>query len=202
MTTTDTKITAREAKRLATRERLFDTAVAEFKKTGVVAGDVGAIVADAGVAHGTFFFHFPTKEHVVAELGQREEERMAEALAQFLAKPQDVRSMLLEVVRLSVLLERRTGPVLFKDMLALYFTPNRPELQAWAEHQVIALVIERFERARADGEFPPGDVDPGTAAMFFFLSLYSLLITHDRGPDRTAVLEQYVAVLLRGLGFR
>ena len=197
----DTKITAREAKRLATRERLFASAIAEFKQTGVVAGDVGTIVADAGVAHGTFFFHFPTKEHVVAELGQREEVRMAEALSQFLAKPRDVRATLMEFVRLSVALERRTGPVLFKDMLALYFSPNRPELQAWTSHPVIALVIKRFEQARQDGELPDGDVEPATAAMFFFLSLYALLITQDKSAERTALLEQYVDVLLRGLGF-
>jgi AcrR family transcriptional regulator len=32
-------------------------------------------VAAAGVAHGTFFFHFPTKEHVLLELEHREIER-------------------------------------------------------------------------------------------------------------------------------
>ncbi len=199
--TTDTKITAREAKRLATRERLFTAAVAEFKRAGVASGDVGAIVAEAGVAHGTFFFHFPTKEHVVAELGQREEARMAEVLVQFLASPRDLRTTLLETVRLTVALERRLGTHLFKEMLALYFTPNRPELQAWNEHQVISLVMERFERAREDGEFPEGEVEPASAAMYFFLSLYSLLITSDRNPERTSLLEQYVGVLLRGLGF-
>ena len=34
----DAKVTTRDAKRLATRERLFDAAVAEFKRTGVAAG--------------------------------------------------------------------------------------------------------------------------------------------------------------------
>lgn len=198
---TDTKITAREVKRLATRERVFAAAIAEFKQTGVVAGDVSAIVATAGVAHGTFFFHFPTKEHVVAELGQREEARMAEALRQFLSKPNDVRATLMEIVRLSVALERRTSPVLFKDMLALYFSPNRPELQAWTSHPVIALVIERFEQARDDGELSDGKVAPASAATFFFLSLYALLITQDKSAERTALLEQYVDVLLTGLGF-
>ena len=64
---TSEKLTTREVQRRATRERLFTAAVTEFKRTGVEGADVTAIVADAGVAHGTFFFHFPTKEHVVAE---------------------------------------------------------------------------------------------------------------------------------------
>ena len=64
-----TKVTSRTAQRVATRERLYEAAVAEFKRTGVSGADVGSIVAEAAVAHGTFFFHFPSKEHVVAELG-------------------------------------------------------------------------------------------------------------------------------------
>ena len=50
----------------------------------MAAADVGSIVAAAGVAHGTFFFHFPTKEHVLLELEPREEARMAAELGRFL----------------------------------------------------------------------------------------------------------------------
>ena len=62
------KPSAREAKRLQTRERLMGAAIAEFKRAGMADADVGSIVTAAGVAHGTFFFHFPTKEHVLLEL--------------------------------------------------------------------------------------------------------------------------------------
>ncbi len=74
----------RETKRLQTRERLLGAAIAEFKRAGMAEADVGAIVAAAGVAHGTFFFHFPTKEHVLLELERREEERIAKQFGQFL----------------------------------------------------------------------------------------------------------------------
>ncbi len=79
MTVVD-KPSARETKRLQTRERLMGAAIAEFKRAGMADADVGAIVAAAGVAHGTFFFHFPTKEHVLLELEQREEQRIAKQL--------------------------------------------------------------------------------------------------------------------------
>ena len=71
------KPSARETKRLQTRERLLGAAIAEFKRGGMADADVGSIVTAAGVAHGTFFFHFPTKEHVLLELERREEERIA-----------------------------------------------------------------------------------------------------------------------------
>src|SRR5439155_23253425 len=74
------KPSAREAKRLQTRERLMGAAIAEFKRSGMADADVGAIVAAAGVAHGTFFFHFPTKQHVLLELERREEERITNQL--------------------------------------------------------------------------------------------------------------------------
>src|SRR4051795_12855079 len=103
------KPSAREAKRLQTRERLMGAAIAEFKRSGMAASDVGAIVAAAGVAHGTFFFHFPTKEHVLLELERREEERIAKQLDRFVSSERDLPSILEETVRLIVGLERRLG---------------------------------------------------------------------------------------------
>src|SRR5246127_5999136 len=104
---------AREARRLQTRERLLGAAIAEFKRAGMADADVGAVVAAAGVAHGTFYFHFPTKEHVLFELERREEVRMANDLARFLDSPHDLTSALTEVVRLMAALEERLWPLLF-----------------------------------------------------------------------------------------
>src|SRR5215204_3993657 len=91
---------ARETKRLQTRERLMGAAIAEFKRAGMAEADVGAIVTAAGVAHGTFFFHFPTKEHVLLELERREEARIATELARFLQTKHDLTAALSEVVPL------------------------------------------------------------------------------------------------------
>jgi len=193
------KPTTRQAQREATRERLFAEAVVEFKRTGLAAADVSAIVEAAGVAHGTFFFHFPTKEHVVAELGQREEVRMAQDLDRFLGSPRTVGELLVEVIRLTALLERRIGTLLFKDMTALYFSPTRPELQPWADHPVIARVVDEFRKAADRGEIRTDHADPANSAMFFFLGLFAVLVTQDRSTRRAAALEQFVAVLLAGL---
>jgi hypothetical protein len=45
------KPSARETKRLQTRERLMGAAIAEFKRGGMADADVGSIVTAAGVAH-------------------------------------------------------------------------------------------------------------------------------------------------------
>jgi AcrR family transcriptional regulator len=194
------KTTIREAQRLATRERLFDAAVKEFKQTGAAQADISTIVGEAGVAHGTFFFHFPTKEHVVAELGHHEEIRMADRLDRFLGTPRELRATLDEVIRLTAALERRLGPVLFNDMVTLYFSPRRPELTNWPDHPLIARVVDEFDRARERGEIRnDAHLDPGNIAIFFFMGFFALLVTYERSPTRNALLEQSIAVLLDGL---
>src|ERR1700742_1457081 len=108
------KLSVREAKRLQTRERLLGAAIAEFKRSGMAEADVGAIVAAAGVAHGTFFFHFPTKEHVLLELEAREEQRITAQFNRYLQSRHDLKAVLQEAVRLVVDLEDRLGALLFK----------------------------------------------------------------------------------------
>ena len=83
MTRATAKPSLREAKRLETRQRVLDAAITEFKRAGMADADVGAIIRSAGVAHGTFYFHFPTKEHVLFELERQAEETAGRELATF-----------------------------------------------------------------------------------------------------------------------
>ena len=189
---------ARAAKRLQTRERLMGAAIAEFKRSGMATADVSAIVAAAGVAHGTFFFHFPTKEHVLLELEHREEERIAKELGRFVTSHRDLSSTLKQAVHLVKGLERRLGAVLFKDFLALHFSPTRPVDES-KEHPVIVLVAQQIEGAQDGGRVDP-DVNPMNSAVFFLLGLYALLTTTHDWPAQDAMLEDYVARNLRGIG--
>jgi AcrR family transcriptional regulator len=191
------KPSAREAKRLQTRERLLGAAIAEFKRTGMADADVGSIVAAAGVAHGTFFFHFPTKEHVLFELERREEERIAKQLDRFLDASHDLSAVLKEAVRLVLGLERRLGASLFKDFLALHFSQTRPGDES-KQHPVIVRVAQEIERAQQLGHVAP-EVVPVNSAVFFLLGLYALLTTTHDWPTQGAMLDDYVASALRGL---
>lgn len=197
MTVTDGP-TSREAKRLQTRERLMGAAIGEFKRAGMAAADVGAIVAAAGVAHGTFFFHFPTKEHVLLELERREEERIAKLLGRFAKTPRDLPSLLGEAVRLVIGLEKRLGDALFKDFLALHFSQTRPPAEGGADHPVIMLVAQQIEQARERGD-TDADVNPMNCAVFFLLGLYALLVTTNDWPNRQSLLDDYLVRTIRSL---
>ena len=60
--------TPRERRRDLTRERLFEAAIEEFRREGFDRASIARIAKRAGVSRASFYFHFPTKDHVLAEL--------------------------------------------------------------------------------------------------------------------------------------
>jgi AcrR family transcriptional regulator len=207
MTTGEDKPNGRDAQRQETRQRVYTAAVAEFKRVGMAAADVGAVAKEAGVARGTFYFHFPTKEHILAELERHEEARLAAQLEKFLARPHDLGAALAETVRLMAQLERRVGKTLFREMLALHFSPARPEAlpgtDQWADYPMMTLVVRAIGLARDRGETYP-EADPLRTAQFFMLGLYAMLITsHNLSrAERAGILDNFVATVLRSVEAR
>jgi AcrR family transcriptional regulator len=204
MTTREEKPNGREVQRQETRQRLYTAAVGEFRRVGMAAADVGVIAKEAGVARGTFYFHFPTKEHILAELERHEEARLAAQLEKFLARPHDLAGALNEVVRLMTQMERRVGRTLFREMLALHFSPSRPEVLPdtgqWADYPMMTLVVRAIGLARDRGETYP-EADALRTAQFFMLGLYAVLITshgHSRA-GRAEILDNFVATVLRSV---
>ena len=122
-------VKGRDAQRQQTRERVYAAALAEFKRTGMAAADVADIAAAAGVARGTFYFHYPTKEHVLAELERHEEARLVAQLSKFLTELEThsergfLPAAFGEVVRLLTAMERRVGKALFREMLGCTSPP-------------------------------------------------------------------------------
>ena len=56
----------REIQKRDTRRRLYESALERFRERGYEDVTVDEIVQAAGTAKGTFFNHFPTKDHVLA----------------------------------------------------------------------------------------------------------------------------------------
>ncbi|NUU24729.1 MAG: TetR/AcrR family transcriptional regulator [Streptomycetaceae bacterium] len=199
MASAPTKPNRREAQQIRTRQKLFDAALAEYRRSGVADADIGVITAEADVARSTFYLHFPTKGHVMAMLEAREQTRMATELTRFLATPHDLEGALKDVIRLVLAMERRLGRTLFRELLAHRFTPTRPDLDDNAEVPIVALVVGEIERARDAGEAAP-DIDATLSAVFFLLGLYSLLVTINVSKAaRAHMLDAFVTNTLRGL---
>jgi AcrR family transcriptional regulator len=57
----------RQRRAVATRQRLYEAAMAEYARVGLDQARVEDIVAAAGVSWGTFFHYFPAKEDVLLD---------------------------------------------------------------------------------------------------------------------------------------
>jgi AcrR family transcriptional regulator len=192
----------REAQRLETRARLFDAAVSEIGRSGLAGADVSAIAAAAGVARGTFYFHFPTKEHVVAELERTEEAKIVAELETTRTSSQDLASVLAQLVRQVLNAENRLGPLIFRDMLGLHFSPTRPLDDELREHPLAGFVISAIAEAQAAGNVAP-DADASELGVIFMTGLFALLATGAAASDaRAAILDRYVKTIIEGMEAR
>jgi AcrR family transcriptional regulator len=189
----------REAQRLQTRARVLDAAIVEFQRSGTSSADIKAIVDAAGVSRSTFYFHFPTKEHVLLELMRRDEVQLAEKLSRFLDSPQRLPAVLDKTVDLILALEKQWGSKLFREVIGLYFSPNKPDEEQWGQHPTYVLLAAEIERARHRGDLYD-DVDCYDSAAFFLLGVHALLTSNrESGPQRDAVLTKFVKSTLRSL---
>jgi len=171
----------------------------EFRRAGTNSADINAIVEAAGVARSTFYFHFPTKEHVLLELIRRDEDYLAEELTRFLDHRRDLPAVLEEIIRLVVALEQRWGASLFRDVISLYFSPARPANEDWTKHPTFVLLAAEIERARNRGDLYD-DVDAYHSAAFFLIGLHAQLISaRDSGSERDETLSKFVKSTLRSL---
>jgi len=205
-------VSGRDAQRQQTRQKVYAAALAEFKRTGMAAADVGDIAAAAGVARGTFYFHFPTKEHVLAELERHEEARLVAQLSKFLAELETrsgppaagqsptgeaadpagpppgqgfLPAALGEVVRLLTAMERRVGKTLFREMLGLHFSSRRPDVLPGADRWTEYPVMTVVVEAVVRAR-ERGEVHPDAGALptaqLFMVGLYAMLIASHEYP--------------------
>jgi AcrR family transcriptional regulator len=197
-----TTLGVREAQRIQTRARVFDAALQEIGRSGLAGADVAAIAAAAGVARGTFYFHFPTKEHVLVELERAEELKIVAMLDTGTTKPDDLMSMLTSLVRQVLAAEQRLGPVVFREMLGLHFSATRPVDDELGEHPLAGFVIAAIAEVQTRGRVAR-DADARELAVFFLTGLYALLATGAvASPDRNALLDRYVTTIVQGMETR
>jgi AcrR family transcriptional regulator len=192
-------MTAREAKRLETRARLFDAAVAEIGRVGIAGADVSAIARSVGVVRGTFYFHFPTKEHVLAELQHSAE---AEIVARLEARPASSDSLISafkELIREVLAAEKRLGENIFRDMLGLVFSSTRPADTQLDEHPLADYVVAAITQAR-DASLVPKRTQPREHAIIFLTGMFALLTTRAASPTSgTELLDLYVKTIVSGM---
>jgi AcrR family transcriptional regulator len=181
---------------------LFDAAVSEIGRSGLAGADVSAIAATVGVARGTFYFHFPTKEHVVVEAELAEEAKIVTQLGTRRSELNDLHSMLSQLVHAVLAAEQRLGPVFFRDMLGLHFSSTRPVEDELSSHPLATFVIDAIAEAQRVGQVA-SNADAGELGVFFLTGLFALLATDTSAPEaRAALIDRYVKTLILGMEAR
>src|SRR5580658_10884629 len=84
----------RQRRAVATRQRLYEAAMAEYSRVGLDQARVEDIVAAAGVSWGTFFHYFPAKDDVLLDAAAQVSRSYSAAIVSGLADGNDTEPIL------------------------------------------------------------------------------------------------------------
>lgn len=190
----------RARQRQDTRERIFEVALREFRAVGVAAAQIDRIARSAGVARGTFYFHFPTKDDVLLELAARVSARIARRIALVGEAAPSLRELLTRANDAIADEHARVGDAgLLAEMLSLHV--RRPHDLTDPTGNVPNLVDElarQLAAAQARGVYR-SSLPVQQLALVFATSLFGIYARTPRGESLRAGCEAWVDLVVRGL---
>jgi AcrR family transcriptional regulator len=184
------RASVRERQRAVTRERIFDAAIAEFRREGFERASVARIARAAGVSRPSFYAHFPTLDHVLFEWVWR----LALQTVRKLEGATDLRATLDRLADALIEAERDVGdPTLFREMISIFARRTAPDLDG-NDVPVLGELMRRFEQARGRGELR-GGMAAQQAARLCLSGVFGHLLGIDATPsERRADLRALFAL--------
>jgi AcrR family transcriptional regulator len=191
----------RAQQRAETRERLYQAALREFRDVGFADAQVDRIARAAGVARGTFYFHFPSKDDVLLELARRNGARVARRLAALGETKPGLRELLLRMNDAMLDENGRVGEAgLLGDMLALYMRrPFDLESVDSPDTASMAGALSRRLRELADRGELNTRLPPERLAIMILSSLFGVYTRLRPGEDQRRTCESLIDLLVKGL---
>lgn len=184
----------RARQRLETRERLFEAALDELRRSGLAGAQIDRITAAVGVSRGAFYFHFATKEDVLLEWERRQESEISARLDRPRGAPRTLRGALLEIVRSLAELAGSPDLRLVRDVLSIHVREaSDPE-----SYLLLAEIEQRLAVALGRGELRR-DVDARQGAILFLSNVFGFLVTRSTTKAPHPRPEQLVDVFLSGV---
>jgi len=167
--------TQRDLKREMTRERLYEAALSVFRRDGVVAARIDDIATAAGVSRGTFYFHYPTKDHVLLQLLAESQASISDEL-NALPSEAPIEEVLQTMAR-AMATTWENDPDLLREIgtVALKITALAlPD--ATRQHPVQLALIPRFDAAVARQEIGTL-IPPELLTEFFLVNLFGAALS-------------------------
>lgn len=185
---------ARERQRSETRERIFEAAIAEFRRVGFERTSISDIAKAAEVSRPSIYAHFPTLDHVLFELSWR----CALQIVRRLESAQTLKQTL-DLLAESILeVELQVGDRwLFRELISVFSRRSAVPDFDLADIPVLTELQRRFEHARRSGELRPG-MQPEQAARLCLSAVLGHLVGIDAEPeerlaDLRAIFSLYLA---------
>jgi AcrR family transcriptional regulator len=190
------RVTRRTAQKEATRAHLFDVAMRLFEKQGYDAVNIDDIVQASGVARGTFYFHFATKEDVLFEAVRRGENEIAMRMASVAERP--FRQVLVATCQgFAAAWGNRRELLVQAGMVGLGRTIR--SASARDQEPLRLELVRHVERALAKGELR-STLPPQILADVFLLNVFAALMAWAPvgEPSLDVVMPGVIDLFLRG----
>lgn len=195
----------RQRRAVATRRRLYESAMAEYARVGLEAARVEDIVAAAGVSWGTFFHYFPAKEDVLLDAVAEVCRAYAAAAMAGLEAGEDTERVLAAAF---AAMSRAAGEVTpssaLRGKMMLYVLSHPGRLTEFLGDDV-APPVTATVAVLAEGQLRGEIRSDEPAESLAVILLYSVLFSARRGtnigrpPGSTPLGRLALSVVLRGL---
>ncbi len=196
----------REQKKKETRDRIFETSSRLFKEKGFEGTTVDEITKEAGIAKGTFFNYFPTKESLLSYFREQREEFiigiMQDQMAREIPVREKIESFLIhvaeyyekdrELLRLLFFEQRR---LLMSSGHSLSHGDHRKKKQ----ELFIGMLGDLTSEGMQKGEIK-SDIDPKLVAQTLHAVYFHSLMTWLHSETYYSFSKDMSAKIVEGIG--
>lgn len=191
---------ARTVNREVRRAEIVSAALSVFAERGVANATVSDIVKAAGMAQGTFYLYFESKDDVILAVAVSVGDTMVDGIEKAVETPGASAVEKLLALR-DVFGGRAAPPGTLEVAAALHSDENRPIHDRLSEHltpRLVTLVERIVEQGVAEGVFDVPDVH--AAAWFVLGGLQSAELSGVPFAEMPAALATITEFALRALG--
>ncbi len=182
----------RAQKHAELRQRIYDAALALFRRKGIAGATIREIAREARVGVGTFFNYFGGKEGVLAELGRQRQERL-EALAADPALAAQPTLARIERIMRALVEGMEEEPTLTRAVVRAALTsPSFFHGERGRFLALVALLAGILREGQARGEVA-ADCDAEVAAQLLISTYVTLTLDWAEGADEYALLPTLLA---------
>lgn len=185
------------------RERILRAATRVFARKGFYATRVSEVAKEAGVADGTIYLYFRSKDELLISIFEDRVDHLLEAVRREMDALPNAQARLRRIIELQLgLLD---GERDLAEVITVSLRQSTRLLKQYAAPKFIAYletIAEVIKGGQADGSFRD-DVAPFDAARAIFGALDGLALTWALGPAHPGALQatagQVASIFLQGL---